>query len=245
MVDVFCPALSHQLSAKLGIGDAKDFYVPCMLEVDYKEQTAWELSGIADTCHTPSLIFKPNNVDSFPEPLFFRLSSRTAHQFPEFPQLKRNRIQVHLGDSDLELELLYHPSCRYVIATTFPRDSEEPPTPEVVNRQCTYVHRFLCWQLNDAKCNGMDGFQYKMYFQVGKKPGTVDVDEKSLFLLPDCDRMPEMIINPTTRKCLSKKDCLTVKPWYSSGAPECGKLCIVDSCNQSFLSISCFQKEIL
>ena len=229
LVDVFCPALSHQLSAQLTIDDAKEFYVPCMLEVDYKDQTAWEASGVADSCHPPSLIFKPDNVDSFPEPLFFRLSSRTAYQFAEYPQLKRNRIQVHFGDSDLELELFYHPTCRYVIATTFPVCDEEPSSPEVVNRQCTYVRRFLCWQLNDAKRNGMDGFQYRMYFQADKKPGTMDVDEESLFLLPDCEQMPKMIINPTTRNRLSKKDCLIVKSYYRSGDPECGKHCKLSS----------------
>ena len=223
LVDVFCPALSHQLSAECTIDDAKEFYVPCMLEVDYKEQTAWELSDIPDSCHPPSLIFKPDNVDSFPESLFFRLSSRTAFQFPEIPQLKRNHIQVHFSDCDLELELFYHPTCRYVIATVCPRDNDEPPLPEVVNRQCTHVRRFLCWQLNDAKQNGMDGFQYQMYFQVEKKSGTMDVNEESLCLLPDCDEMPTMIINPRTRKCLSKKDCLMVKSYYSSGDPECGK----------------------
>ena len=231
LVDAFCPALSHQSHAKLTVDDAKDFYVPCMLEIDFAEPTAWELSGAADAvsrssdsaCHPPSLVFKPSEVDSFPEPLFFRLSSRTAYQFPEFPQLKRNRIQVHFGDCDLELELLYHPTSQYVIATVFPSNKEEPPTAEVVNRQCTYVRRFLCWQLNDAKQNGMDGFQYKIYFQVGKKPGTMNVDEKSLCLLPNCDEVPKMVINPRTRTRLNQKDRLCIKSWYSSEAAECGQ----------------------
>ena len=226
LVDVFCPALG-----KLAVDDAKSFYVPCMLEIDYKEPTAWELSGVADAfggrsdnaCHPPSLILKPDNVESFPESLFFRLSSRTAYQFPEFPQLKRNRIQVHFGDSDLELELLYHPTSRYVIATVFPRDKDCLPTPEVVNRQCTYVRRFLCRQLNNAKQNGMDGFQYKLCVQVGKKCGTMDVDEESLCLLPTCDKMPKMIIKVSSRTCLNKKDRLSVKSWYQSEAPEYGK----------------------
>ena len=69
----------------------------------------------------------------------------------------------------------------------------------------------------------MDGFQYQMYFQVEKKSGTMDVNEESLCLLPDCDEMPRMIINPGTRECLSKKDCSTVKSYYSSGDPECSK----------------------
>ena len=231
LADVFCPAFSRQSSAKLTVNDAKDFYVPCMLETDYKKQTAWELSGVTggdsgssdSACLPPSLIFKPENVDYFPEPLFFRLSSRTAYQFPEFPRLKRNRIQVHMGDSELDLELLYHHTSQYVIATAFPRDIEEPLTPEVVHSQCSYVRRFLCWQLNDAKRNGIDGFEYKVYFQVGKKPGKMDVDEECLFLLPDCHEMPKMIINPTTKTCLGKRHRLSVKSWYSSEAPECGK----------------------
>ena len=231
LVDVFCPAMSHQSSGKLAVDDANEFYVPCMLEINYREQTAWELSSAADAdsrrsdsaCHPPSLIFVPDNVDSFPESLFFCLSSRTAYQFPEYPQLKRNRIQVHFGDSDLELELLYHPTSRYVMATVFPRDEAKLPTPEVVNRHCTYVRWFLCWQLNDAKRNGINDFQYQLYFQVGKKPGTMAVDKESLCPLPACDEMPKMIINPTTRTCLKDQDRLTIKPWYSSEAPECGK----------------------
>ena len=199
MVDAFCPALSYQSPSKLAVDDAKDFYVPCMLEIDYAEPTAWELSGVADavsatsdtTCHPPSLIFKPENVDSFRELLFFRLSSRTAYQFSDFPQLKRNRIQVDIDDSGLELELLYHPTSQYVIATIFPSDKQEPPPPEVVNKQCTRVRRFLCWQLSDA---GMDGFQYRLHFQVGKRPGTMDVDEDMLlYLLPECNEMPKKI----------------------------------------------------
>ena len=229
LVDVFCPARFHQSSGKLAVDDAKDFYVPCMLEINYAEPTAWELSGVADAvsattiCHPPSLIIKPENVDSFPEPLFFRLSSRTAYQFPDFPQLKRNRIQVDIDDSGLELELLYHPSSQYVIATIFPSDKEEPPTPEVVNKQCTRVRRFLCWQLNDAKRNGMDGFQYRLHFQVGKRPGTTDVDEDMLYLLRECNEMPKNIVHPKTRERLKKENCLAVKPWYISEAPECGK----------------------
>ena len=231
LVDVFCP---HQSSVKLAVEDVKEFYVPCMLEVAYKEPTAWEMSSAADAvsgssdsaCHPPSLIFKPDNVDSIPEPLFFRLASRTAYQFPEFPQLKRNRIQVYIDDSGLELELLYHPTGRYVMATVFPVDMEEIPTPEDVNRHCTFVRRFLCWQLNDAKRSGMDGFQYTLYFQVGKKPGTMDVDEESLYPLPEWDEMPRTIINPRTKTRLKKKECLLVKPWYSSEAPENGQQCI-------------------
>ena len=228
LVDVFCP---HQSSLKLAVEDVKEFYVPCMLEVDYKEPTAWEMSAAADgvsgscdsACHPPSLIFKPDNVDSFPESLFFRLSSRTAYQFPEFPQLKRNRIQVYFDDSGLQLELLYHPTSRYVIATIFPCDSDEAPTLEVVNRQCTYVRRFLCWQLNDAKQNGIDGFQCQLYFQVGKKPGTMDVDEESLYLLPECDEMPKKIVHPRTKTRLKKKECLLVKSWYNCDASQCGR----------------------
>ena len=97
------------------------------------------------------------------------------------------------------------------MATIFPRDKAKLPTFEVVNRQCTYVRRFLCWQLNDAKRNGMDGFQYRLCFQVGKKPGTMDVDEECLCPLPVCDEMPKMIINPTTRTCLNDKDRLTIQ----------------------------------
>ena len=233
LVDVFCPAVSHQSPVMLAIDDANEFYVPCMLEINYREQTVWEMSSAADAdsaCHPPSLIFVPDNVDSFPESLFFRLSSRTAYQFPECPQLKRNRIQVHFNDSDLELELFYHPTSRYVMATVFPRDKAKLPTPEVVNRQCTYVRRFLCWQLNDAKRNGIDGFQYRLCFQVGKKPGTMDVDEECLCPLPVCNELPKMIINPTTRTCLNDKDRLTIKSWYSSEASECGKHDIA-SCN--------------
>ena len=238
LVDAFCPALSYQSPSKLAVDDAKDFYVPCMLEIDYAEPTAWELSGVADavsamsdtTCNPPSLIFKPENVDSFPEPLFFRLSSRTAYQFPDFPQLKRNRIQVDIDDSGLELELLYHPSSQYVIATIFPSDEQEPPTPEVVNKQCTRVRHFLCWQLNDAKRNGMDGFQYRLHFQVGKRPGTMDVDEDMLYLLPECKEMPKKIVHPKTRARLNRENRLAIKPWYISEAPECGKHLLTDCC---------------
>ena len=245
LVDVFCPAMSHQSPEKLTVDGADDFYVPCMLETEYKNPTAWELSGVAyadsrrsdNACHPPSLIIKPNNVDSFPEPLFFRLSSRTAYQFPKYPQLKRNRIQVHFGDSELELELLYHPTSRYVMATVFPRDKAELPTPEDVNRHCTYVRRFLCWQLNDAKRNGIDGFQYQLCFQVGKKPGTMNVDEESLCPLPVCDEMPKMIINPTSRTCLNDKDRLTIKSWYSSEASECGKYDIASCSIVGLLSL--------
>ena len=240
LVDVFCPALSYQSPAKLTVDDAKEFYVPCMLEIDYAEPTAWELSGVADavsatsntTCHPPSLIIKPENVDSFPESLFFRLSSRTAYQFPDFPQLKRNRVQVDIDDSglELELELLYHPTSQYVIATIFPSDKKEPPSPEVVNKQCTRVRRFLCWQLNDAKRNGMDGFQYRLHFQVGKRPGTMDVDEDMLYLLPECNEMPKKIVHPKTRARLNRENRLAVKPWYISEAPECGKHLITVCC---------------
>ena len=234
LVDVFCPAQSQQSSPTLVVDDAEDFYVPCMLEIDYNEKTAWQQSGLAGDVserngsarHPPSLIFKPDNVDSFPESLFFRLSSRTAYQFPEFPQLKRNRIQVHFGDSDLELELLYHHTSRYVIATVFPSNEEEPPAPEVVNRQCTRIRRFLRWQLNDAKRNGLDGFQYKMYFQVEKKSDTIDIDEELLCPLADCDEMPKMIINPKSRSRLKKKDYLSIKLWYSCKPSECGQQCM-------------------
>ena len=236
LVDIFCPAISHQSSEKLAVDDVEDFYVPCMLDNRYNKQSEWELSSVSDTvsgssdsaCQIPSLVFKPDNVDSFPESLFFRLSSRTAYEFPEFPELKRNRIQVCFDDSCLKLELLYHSSGRYVIATVYPGDKEEPPSPEVVNKQCTHVRRFLCWQLNDAKKNGVNGFQYKVYFQHGKKQGTNDVDEESLYHLPDCDEMPKTIINPITTDRLYEKDILSlcIKYWYSSEHPERGKHCI-------------------
>jgi hypothetical protein len=211
LVDIFCPALSHPISS---IEDTTVFYVPCMLEVDYEKKTAWELSDMANAHHPPSLIFKADNVDAFPESLFFRLSSRTAYQFPQSPQLKRNRILVHCDFCDMELELLYHPSCKYVIATTFPLCADDPPSTEIINKQCVYVRRFLCWHLDDAKRNGMDGFQYKMYFQDKKKSCTMDVDDKSLFLLPNCNQMPTIITNPKTKKRLGKTRCLTIKPYY-------------------------------
>jgi hypothetical protein len=235
LIDVFCP---HQASATLALEDVKEFYVPCMLELDYKEPTAWKMSGTPDgvsgnsdnVCQLASLIFRPDNVDYFPEPLFFRLSCRTAYQFPEDVQLKRDRIQVYMNDSGLSLELLYHCSCRYVIATMFPNDSEDPPTCEVVNRHCIYVRRFLCWQLNDAKVNGIDGFQWKLCFLVGKKSGSLDINDQSLYCLPEGDEMPKKITNPKTKMCLKKKDILPVKSWYSCDAPECSR-CYLSSCS--------------
>ena len=235
LVDVFCPAVSYESPGRLAVETAKQFYVPCMLEVDFEEQTAWEQSSAAgssdSTCCPPSLIFKPTNVDLFPEPLFFRLSSRTAYQFPEFPQLKRNRIQVYFDESHLKLklELLYHSTRQYVIATISPIHHEELPTPEVVNRQCIYVRRFLCWQLNDAKRNGMDGFQYELYFQVAKEPHTMDVKKELLYPLPKCDKRPHTIIHPSTHERLKGEDCLSVKAWYASDRSECGRDYLDDS----------------
>jgi hypothetical protein len=191
-----------------------------MLEVEYEEETAWQVSSMTNVSHPPSLIFKASNVDSFPESLFFRLSSRTAYQFPDDPKLKRNRVQVFLAEYELELELFYHPSCRYVIATTFPVCNEEPPAPEVVNKHCVYVRRFLCWQLDNAKQNGMDGFQYEMYFQHEKQPGTMNVEDRALFRLPNCDEMPKLIINPTTKKRL-RTDSLPIKSYYCCETAEC------------------------
>ena len=232
LVDIFCPAISHQSSEKLAVDDVEDFYVPCMLDDRYNKPSEWELSSVADTVSgssdsaIPSLVFKSDNVDSFPEPLFFRLSSRTACEFPESPELKRNRIQVFF-DCRLNLELLYHSSGRYVIATVYPGNKEKPPITEDVNKQCMHVRRFLCWQLNDAKKNGVNGFQYKVYIQHGKEPGTNYVDEQSLYELPDCDETPKAIINPVTNGRLYKEDISKYQYWtiwYSSECPEKGNL---------------------
>ena len=238
LVDIFCPDISPQSSERLTVDDADYFYVPCMLDISsiYEEQSEWELSGVAEAVsgssnsafQIPSLIFKPDNVSYFPEPLFFRLSSRTAYEFPEHPELKRNRIQVLFHGYCLKLELLYHSTRQYVIATVGPEDKEEPPCPGDVNLQCAHVRRFLYRQLDDAKQNGMSGFQYKVYFQLGKKRGINDVDEESLYPLPNCDEMPEAIVNRRTKKPLRKKDVWSscIKYWYSSEPSECGKHCV-------------------
>ena len=225
LFDIFYP---HRASAKLSVDDAEKFDVPCLLDVDYKEDTAWELSGAVDsTPQPPSLIFKPDNVDFFPEQLFFRLLSRTAYEFPESPKLKRNRIQVYFDDSRLKLELLYHHTGQYVIATVEPGNKGRPPTAEIFNRQCAHVRQFLLWQLNDAKQlqNGMSGFRYQVYFQHGKKPHIKDVDEDSLYCLPDCYKRPKVIRNLISKLPLYEDDILSlsVNLWYSPETPDYGK----------------------
>jgi hypothetical protein len=61
----------------------------------------------------------------------------------------------------------------------------------------------------------MDGFQYEMYFQDGKKRGTMNVDEGSLFRLPNGDELAKVVTNPATMERLNT-DSLLIKSYYCS-----------------------------
>lgn len=191
------------------------FFVACMLKKEYKGQFAWRKASPSGRL-PPSLIFRPKEVDSWPEHLFFRFLSRCAAQWKKpQPKLTRNVGNFSLG-GNLRLEIANH-DMHYVIATIYSLNDRRIPSAADLSKKASNIRQFLIDQLNEAKIRGVDGFQFTVCIQPLDDEGHVadSIDDKSLACIDDYDPEDPALVDQE-QEGVDLDLCPGLDLWFSS-----------------------------
>lgn len=170
------------------------FFVPDMLIEDHDGKFKWQTSQSLSL--PPSLVFRPESINSCPASLFSRVVCRCAsHLSLSSPLLKRDYAIFRLG-REMELEMVYWQQ-RYIIATVYALDEASIPNESTVRMQCVHIREFVTEQVNEAKVHGMEGFDFTVC--VGVQHDTEDqdvlIDDKSLVRVDNYDPSNPMLVS--------------------------------------------------
>lgn len=167
-------------------------FVPCRIISD----TPREWSGLHyEKCLPPPLIFRPDNVGHFPEPLFVHFITYLAvtHTVHDQNSFQRDLYRFPLGNN-LQLEVRYHQR-RYVIASLSTVSGGPVRDRSVLAPFCSSLRVLLCEKLHNARQLGMAGFQFDTCFQLHPTyDGVADLQPDELVSLKDYSLDPNLAI---------------------------------------------------
>ena len=176
-----------------------EYFVPSLLEQNFdgllfaehhRVESDWPLS----------LIIVPEEVDSIPEPLHFRLMKSCVQEFPDQPFLRRNYAIYHVDDL-IDLEVVYY-ARKYIIVSVDVIDSNVFRSN--VAKRCTQLREFLTDQLNVVKQIGLSSFKFNWWFQ---HPGpTIPITKGNLVPLRRYDSRRRLLCTKDRRR-IKLEDC--------------------------------------
>ena len=137
-----------------------EYFVPGALQEDDDKvppKMPCSQSGVSSPVH---LVLRPENVGMFIEALFFRLINRCVRQYSTpSPYIRRNHTIFYMQNG-CHIELFYVHDYVVVVMRPDPEMSYEE-----VRTICVETRKFIVSQLEDAKKQGLAGFQFSVCFQ--------------------------------------------------------------------------------
>eukprot|EP00118_Oscarella_pearsei_P009663 m.56369 g.56369 ORF g.56369 m.56369 type:complete len:703 (+) comp34591_c0_seq1:1573-3681(+) len=161
--------------------DKERYYVPCLVQIDLVESKCF-ING-ARRC-SPCLVLKAQTILFWPEPLFFRLTTRLLNKYqPGNPIVERHRVvlrDIRNSDDSLEfktaLELIYLRQC-YVVAT-MRYDNDE--NLKAIHAKCRKIRKEISEEIEECKTLGFQGFTY--HNCMSKSPRTFPSKDEDLYV---------------------------------------------------------------
>ena len=152
LLNCFFVLCANPYEVHLPVPYETEYFVPCLLEVQFKGPFAAEIPP--DASQPMSLIVCPKNVDFIPEQLHFRLMTCCIEKYPDEPTLKRNYSRYHVARG-VYLELIYD-SKKYLVVSIGKKTSCHYH----LGKLCTEIRQFIHDKLHEVKRPGLCGFQF-------------------------------------------------------------------------------------
>ncbi|XP_065833067.1 uncharacterized protein [Oscarella lobularis] len=156
MLDILCDPPEFSSST---------FFIPCMLSQGLSGPSTWEKYCPSEAFPPPIVVY-PNEVQTIPEALFFRIVTKFTREYAEGCDLTRNRCLFRIGNS-LVLELLYYNrgAC-LIVSLNGEGDKDEAKLS--VPRRAPGIQQFVTDSVINAKKRGMSGLELAFYYQVSE-----------------------------------------------------------------------------